>query len=168
MSRAEALPEELAAVLAQFPGPVAIRPSTWLQLSILTPVFLLAAFAAIEILPDLPVQGRLLIGGIIAVPVGVLGWLLAFSFVRDLPRVTLDAEGFGLWGVAGADWIRWRDVGRFNSGMGFVVFAKETPPEQFWAKMNAWRMFPGLYRLKSEEISCLMAAWRERALMHQG
>src|SRR5712664_2653604 len=98
MSQAEGLSEELSAVLAQFPGPIAIRPSKW-RIAAYFLVILLGPGLAISILSGLP--SFLLMGDIYAVLLGLIGLLCGFLLFRDLPRVTLDAEGFGFWSVGG-------------------------------------------------------------------
>src|SRR5712692_437329 len=67
MSYSSILSEKANAILAQFPGPVAIRPSKWKMLALFSPVFLLSAVAAIGILWPSPLQLKesLIIGGFV-------------------------------------------------------------------------------------------------------
>jgi len=90
--------------------------------------------------------------------------LIAISFVKDVPRITLDSEGFLQTALLGSGWKRWQDVTCFKSAVGVIALVDTSQPKSFWDRINRFRLFPSLYQLKSKEISRLMTAWRERAL----
>src|SRR5712692_5669056 len=117
MSDSSILSEKANAILAQFPGPVAIRPSKWKMLALFSPVFLLSAVAAIGILWPSPLQLKesLIIGGFVGGPLLLIVTLIAISFVKDVPRITLDSEGFLQTALLGSGWKRWQDVTCFKS-----------------------------------------------------
>ena len=165
MSDSSILSEKASVILAQFPGPVAIRPSKWKMLAFLSPVFLLAA-AGIWILWPFRLQLRewLVIGGFAGGPLLLFVTLAAISLVKDVPRITLDPEGFLHTALLGSGWERWRDVSCFKSTAGFIAFVDSSQPKSFWSRINRFHFFPSLYQLKSKDVSRLMTAWRERAL----
>jgi hypothetical protein len=166
MSDSSILSEKAKVILAQFPGPVTIRPSKWKMLAVSSPMFLLAA-AAIGILWPFRLQLRewLIIGGFAGGPLLFIVTLTAISLVKDMPRITLDSEGFWSTALLGSGGKRWQDVSCFKSAVGVIAFVDASQPKGFWSRINRFHLFPSLYQLKSKDISRLMTAWRERALM---
>jgi len=82
-----------------------------------------------------------------------------------MPRLTFDLEGFLMTNLLGSSWTRWQDVNRFRSTVGVIAFVNASRPKGFLGLDNSHCFLPSLYQLKSREISRLMTAWRERALM---
>ncbi|SRR6266508_589925 len=104
MSDSSILSEKAKVILAQFPGPMTIRPSKWRMLAFFSPLFLLAA-AGIWILWPFRLQLRewLIIGGFAGGPLLLIVTLTAISLAKDLPRIMLDSEGFLLTTLLGSD-----------------------------------------------------------------
>jgi hypothetical protein len=173
MSDSPILSEKSNAMLARFPGPVVIRPSKWKMLALFSPVYLLAAagiwnFWSFQLQP----KEWLVIGGIFGGGLLLPVTLTVISFVKDMPRITLDFQGFLLANPRGivSGW-NWPEVTSFHSTVGFVAFIDGSPPDNFleriidrFLRLPALRTFPSLYEFKAKDISRLMTAWRERAL----
>jgi len=166
MSDSSILSEKSNAMLARFPGTVTVRPSKWKVLGFFSPLFALAAASIWTLWPfQLPLEAWLVLGGIFGGSLLLAVTLIVISFVKDMPRITLDFEGFLVANPRGvvSGW-NWSEVTSFHSTVGFVAFVDASPPRGFWGRVNRLRLFPGLYELTAKDISRLMAAWRERAL----
>lgn len=164
------LPSEVEAILRLFPGPATIRASRWKMLALFSPPFILQAYAIVLFWPLFPrfqLQQWLVIGGILASPVLIPVLFIAISFIKDVPRVTFDAQGFSHTSLF-SSWLAWCDFVSFRPFLGGVAFFEANEPKTLWARMNRSRFFPGFFQLKSKHMALLMEAWREKALQQTG
>jgi hypothetical protein len=177
VSKRSGLSEKAAATLAQFPGPVTLRPSK-LKWSVLIIANASYGIACMVLSPWLYLQTGITIGVVSGFFVGILGTLgatiAAFSLITKRMWAKLDADGFetrNLWG--GRKHRRWRDTDEFTerwvSAMPYTVYNDITPSSGWWDRLNrayigGKSLLPDTYGLGAKNLAYLMMAWRQRAL----
>jgi hypothetical protein len=169
------LSDAARAILAKFPGPVALQPSKqkWAGMFLLGLIF--AALGSLPLLLLDPTGGwdLGLYLWIIFIVLGVLLMVLT-PIVLVKVRMTLDAAGFEMRSVGFTVCRRWKDVRFFSTArvaaIGYVVYIDSTR-HGFFAEADS-RMLggPNAQLVDSfgftpeDELAVLINAWRRRAL----
>jgi hypothetical protein len=160
MAQLENSSEKAAALLMQFPGPVVLHVSKFKYLLLVAPVLIVEAPAFFLLLP---VKNLILVGVVVVtlilIPILILV-LMAMSLVKDMPRITLDAEGFAFHGLVGVSRWRWHDVSRFAPRFVFVLFSDALLPPRWWNR----RILASFFELTASDVAHLMTSWRARTL----
>jgi hypothetical protein len=127
---------------------------------------ILAGFCFALVVPflgRLQVNNLIIIGIVMAplilIPV-FISVVLVISLLKDMPKITLDADEFAFHGLVGISRWRWREVSRFTPRFVYVGFSEALLPPRWWNR----RILASFFELAAKEVAHLMTAWRERAL----
>src|SRR4051812_11569711 len=163
-----------AAVLAQFPGPVTLRPNNRDYVRHLIIMLLATAvgawglwhYAQVENLPYMLMNVPILVVG------ATCSVVIAQALMNGFMRLTLDSEGFESHDTWRLRRRRWRDASDFKPttllNNPVVAYQYAYLPTGFWRRFflgggNA-RLFD-TYGLTPDDLAYLMNEWRRRALL---
>lgn len=160
-----------SSVLAQFPGPVTLRPS---KTKLLVPHLL----GAVGILPgvkffvDSAHGGGSILLAYTSLAMVCLAVVLGLVYFRPSNRITLRLDGFEV--IRGRDrrMFRWRDVGNFRVEGVTVCFDNAFADENASPRLRFGNLFalgydtwlPPYFGLSEADMAFLMKAWRLNAL----
>jgi hypothetical protein len=171
------LSKRAAAILAQFPGPVTLRPSTlkWLMLLVGNALFALgsAVMSVWLYLQDGPTVLMLTFCAL-GLTFVMIGSAAMFSFATAGMWARLDVEGFETRDVWGCTKRRnWSDTDGFAvlpiNFSSLVVYSDTKPADGWWDALNrpfigGKSFLPDTCGLRARDFAELMTAWRQRAL----
>jgi hypothetical protein len=173
MSRHGPWSDKVAALLTQFPGPVTLHPSKLKWVAFFVVVALPMVFGILLLWPELQrLSGKdmVIVAAFFIGPILGLFFVAVITFGRDLPRITLDAEGFEIRYPFSTRYMHWSEVGQFYSFL-FLAFHVDTrPPHGRWDRYQRaylggdHRFWNDNFGLGAKNFVRLMNAWRERAL----
>jgi hypothetical protein len=179
MSQSSGPSEKVTAILAQFPGPVTLRPSKLKWISLVLAIALLGVGSMVATAWLYPQVG-LAIGVIASALVGLTCCAVApvgmSAILAERMWARLDFEGFetqDLWGRRKRR--HWRDTDRFAvrwvNHWPYTLYDDVNPASDWWDALNRWyvggrSMLPDTYGLGAKNLAHLMTAWRQRALAH--
>jgi hypothetical protein len=158
-------------LLTLFPGPVTLYRSRlkWVCMFVFFAVYVLCLTILLwPLLHRPPSLALMFLVGVIAVP--ALTLIMAITFGRSMPRLTLDAEGLELLQPWGARRLYWSEVTKFRSYMGLAFHVDVRPPKGSWDRFqrvylgSRHRMWTETFGLGAMRFARLMNAWRERAI----
>jgi hypothetical protein len=163
-----------ANILTLYPGPVTLYPSGLKWVCIFLFYVLSVGCSALLLWPSLHQlagQALLHLAGVVAVPVVLLVLIVAITYGRGRPRLTLDAEGIELlhplWGCRR---LHWSEITRFRSYLGLAFRVDVSPPKGSWDRFRRTylcadhRIWTDTFGLDAKDFARLMNAWRERAM----
>lgn len=166
--------EDVMEILAQFPGPVAVRRAKPLQMAgfVIAAIVVIVAGAVYDVaiyiwlIRHVGRAAALLACGLIIIVLAfALPFLFRFFRTRP-PSLTLDEQGFALRQPRGGETLRrWDQVSEFRTFLDSVRFSDASQPD-FW---DVWRAGRGRGQLPStflrpKLLSRLMVTWQELAL----
>lgn len=169
--------EDVAQILARFPGPVTIRGSKPTLVSVSILVIPMLALGILGFLGSLRAGSAVgfLCSGALLLFSGLIVFIVARALLLGLPSITIDLEGFSIQKVLaainqtrGVVRKRWSDASGFQSYFDAVRFSDQSPPTSLLGKLTHVRgMLPNTV-LGAKPLARLMNAWRERSLSPQG
>ena len=171
--------EKVTAILAQFPGPVTLRPSKlkWIPLVLANALLGVGCMAGGAWLYPQAGTAIGVIGFALGGLSGAVGATVGMSaIITERMWARLDFEGFETQDVWGRRKRRhWRDADRFAvrwvGHWPCTVYDDVNPASGWWDSLNRGyaggkSMLPDTYGLGAKNLTYLMTAWRQRALAH--
>jgi hypothetical protein len=157
-------------LLALYPGPVTLHPSRlkWVFIFVLMAFWIVCA----SLLHSLYGPALLSLTGVVAVSLVTLIIIMAITYGRGRPRLTLDADGVEILPpTGGTRRLRWSEITRFRSRLGFFAFHVDArAPEGRWDRFQRaylggrYRIWTDTFGLGAARFARLMNGWRERAM----
>lgn len=165
--------EDVAQILARFPGPVTIRGSKPQMLAVSILIVPMLTLGILGLLGS--IRAGSAVGFLCSSALLLFSGLIVFVFTRalrlGLPSITLDLEGFSIQKALatinqtrGVVRKRWSEASGFQSYFDAVKFSDKSQPASLLGRFAHVRgMLPNTV-LGAKPLARLMNVWRERAV----